>query len=370
MDSVYNSCLYVDLDSLRSNFRSILSRLHGATLIPVLKSDAFGLGLVPVGQTACEFPEIKCLAAAHVSEGLELREAGIDGDILIIGSAFPAQLSSAVAAGLTLTVGRLGFLPELDRVAAELGTSAKVHIKLDTGLHRIGLEVGDELDALIRQLKDCSHIHVTGTFSHFADGFDQERCQAQYQLYMQGLRQLEERGIEFGLRHISCSASSELYPRYELDAVRVGRGLFMDNPVKPQGNLKETASWRSAVAMIKQRRNGDSLGYGKGVTLTKDALVASIGVGYGDGLFPALAAAGAPVLINGSRCPLLYCSMDQSLVDVSGVNCAVGDQVTLFGYSSGGDYLSSQELAAMIGASEGCALTSALSKRVNRVYLH
>ena len=368
MEQTHNSYLYVDRNALRSNVKSILARIGTAQLIPVLKSDAFGLGLVPVAQTMAEFPQIQTIAAAHVSEGLELRGAGIDRDILIIGNALPRQLPYAVATGLTLTAARVGFLRELELATAGLGLTAKVQIKLDTGLHRIGVEPGEELAALLCELKSTSHLVVTGTFSHFADGFDATRTQGQYECFMRGIEQIKAAGIEPGMLHISCSASSELYPQYNLDAVRIGRGLFMDNPLKPLGNLQEVASWRAAVTLIKPRHKGDRLGYGEGVALKKDSMVASISVGYGDGLDPALATAGACVLIKGALCPLIYCSMDQSLADVSSVECAVGDEVTIFGHSSSGEYLSSQAQAALIGGNEGCGLTAALAKRVERVY--
>lgn len=169
--------------------------------------------------------------------------------------------------------------------------------------------------------------------------------------------------------HISASESSELFPQYALDAVRIGRRLYMDHPKKPLGNIQEVVSWRSYLTNVKQRRAGDSLAYFGKYVLDKDTVVATVGVGYGDGLNEKLVACHAPVLVGGKRCPLLACCMDQCFVDVTGVEDAkVGDEITFFGYDSVGNFLSSQETANLIGDDEGCGLTSALMHRVARVF--
>ena len=142
----------------------------------------------------------------------------------------------------------------------------------------------------------------------------------------------------------------------------------MDNPDKPLGDIKELASWRSYITSVKRRKAGDGLGYGSELFLESDATVATVGVGYGDGLDLRLFEKSEKVLINGKQCKLLCCYMDQCMVDVSGVDCLPGDEVTFFGHDGKGGYISAQELAIRIGANEGCALTSALSSRVARVY--
>ena len=179
---------------------------------------------------------------------------------------------------------------------------------------------------------------------------------------------LRAAGIEPGLRHVACSAASEQYPEYCLDAVRVGRRLFMDAPTAPRGDILEVSTWRSFVTMVHPRRAGEQIGYGGAVTLAHDALIATVGVGYGDGLNPALASAKAPVLIGRKRCTLLACCMDQCLIDVTGTDCRPGDEVVFFGYDRFGNCLPSQEVALLIGGDEGCGLTAALSPRVVRAY--
>lgn len=369
VNTMNNSFLYIDTDILRKNLNTILASLpDGAQLIPVLKDDAYGLGLTRIAQVMEEFDGIKCVAVAHVSEGLELRAAGCAPDILVMGSALPFQLAAAVNADLTLTAGTPEFVAALNSEAKSLDKRAKVHIKIDTGLHRLGVEAGAELDALIAALNHADRVDAVGVFSHFADTLNTALSRCQFEKFTKALNQLESAGYTGLIRHISSSASRELFPEYTLDAVRIGRGLYMDSPDNVSHGIDEVVTWRTYITAIKDRRKGDSLGYGGAYNLPHDARVATIGVGYGDGLDARLCEAHAPVLIGGKKCPLLACCMDQAFADVSGVDCAVGDAVTIYGYDEQGNCLASQAQAILIGEDEGCGLTSELSSRVARVY--
>ena len=364
-----NSYLQVDLALLRHNVSSILSQLpEDCFIIPVLKDDAYGLGLSKIALVLAEYERINCFAVAHVSEGLSLRGCGIKKDILVMGSPLPFQIESAILTNLSLCVSSLESAQLIDSTAASLGMKAKVQIKLDIGLHRIGICPGPELDEFISTAKKLEHIEFCGVFSHFSYAGNDDICDKQYALFECGVSKLENAGINCYPKHISCSASSELYPDYCLDAVRLGRRLYMDNPDAPGGNIREIASWRSYVSAVKPRKAGDVIGYGKGYTLEKDSLIATIGVGYGDGLDERLCRERHKVLINGQLCPLLVCCMDQSMVDITGLDCKAGDEVTIFGYDREGNFISSQQAATLVGANEGCAFTSALSTRVARIY--
>lgn len=367
--SNYNSYLLVDRTLLRENVRTILARLgKGTELIPVLKDDAYGLGLVPVARTLCENTAIHTLAVAHVSEGLQLREAGIDREILVMGGALPFQLHATVEAELTLACGHAGFLTQLAETAAGLGKRAKGQIKIDTGLHRIGFEP-KELGALVGELRACEElVAITGAFSHFSDVSDLALNRKEYELFMEALDFLRLHDIPIPMCHMACSASSENWPQYNMDAVRCGRRLYMDRPENPDGSIREAASFRAFITQVKKRPAGEKLGYGGAVTLERETLVATVGVGYGDGLNQKLFEIHAPVLAGGQRCKMLCCCMDQCMIDVTGTDCTVGDEVTFFGYDAQGNFLSSQEIAAMVNRDEGCGLTSALSPRVKRIY--
>ena len=169
------------------------------------------------------------------------------------------------------------------------------------------------------------------------------------------------------MRHICDSAGSEYYPEYHFDAVRLGRRLIMDHPTQPRGNVRECASWRSCIMAVHRRHAGEKLGYGGGYTLDHDADVAIVGVGYGDGLYLPLVEMHGDILVRGERRPMLACCMDQCMVDVTGMEVQIGEEVTLFGFDREGNALLSQDVANFCGANEGCALTSALSPRVERI---
>ena len=367
--SNHNSYLLVNRGFLRQNAQTVISRLGRVTsLIPVLKDDAYGLGLVPVAQALCDNPAIRTIAVAHVSEGLELREAGIDREVLVMGGALPFQMEAAVEAELTLACGHAGFMTELSAVAARIGKRAKGQIKIDTGLHRIGFEPM-ELAGLIGELRHCGEqLEITGVFSHFSDVADEALNIKEYDTFLKAIDYLKEHGITIPMCHMACSASSENWPQFNMDAVRCGRRLYMDSPVKPDGSIREVASFRAFITQVKKRREGEKLGYGGTITLERETLVATVGVGYGDGLNQELFHIHAPVLAGGRRCPMLCCCMDQCMIDVTGTDCRVGDEVTFFGYDEQGNFLSSQEIAAMVNHDEGCGLTSALSPRVKRIY--
>lgn len=369
MNIMNNSYLHIDMNIFRKNMNTLLASLPaGVQLIPVLKDDAYGLGLGRMAAAAAEFDTVRRVAVAHVSEGLALRQQGFEKDILVLGSALPFQLPAAVAAGLELAAGSAEFVSALDAAAAQTGRRARVHVKIDTGLHRIGAEPGDELAALAEALRRAGHIDAVGVFSHFADTDNEAASRAQYARFMRGTAQLEQAGFTGLLRHICSSASYEQYPEYALDAVRIGRAMYMDSPDGVSHGIEEAVTWRSYITAVKQRRAGDSLGYGGACRLAHDANIATIGVGYGDGLNEALCRVHADVLIGGKRCALLACCMDQCFADVTGIDCVPGDEVTFFGHDGQGNFLPSQEVAALIGSDEGCGLTSALSPRVARIY--
>ena len=364
-----NSRLLIDGSAIRQNIEAIRRRLGtGTKIIPVIKDDAYGLGLVPVARMLAACPGTDLLAVAHPWEGAALREAGIETDILVMGSCLRDQMPEAIEKGLILTAGRPGIAAELEEAAREAGRTARVHIKLETGLNRDGVAPGAELGALLAQMKAAAHVKSEGVYTHCKDDFDPACCQRQAELFEAGLAQIRAAGLETGLRHWLDSAAADRYPAYAYDGVRIGRGLYMDDPFSPFGDRREAVSWRCSVVDVRERAAGETLGYGGGVTLTHSARVAALNVGYGDGLDYRLAANGAQVLLRGTRCPILTVFMDRTLIDAGTLDVRPGEEVTLFGYDADGNLLSSQEQAALIGDKEGCGLTAGLTERVERVF--
>ena len=305
------------------------------------------------------------LAVAQVLEGAVLREGGIGGEILVLGGTLPRQWQAAAELGLTLTVTRPGMVTELNR----LGKAMNVHLKIETGLNRNGIRPGDELAGVIDELKNSCYVNLAGTYSHFAQAEtpDRQRCAGQKAEFDKALAQLEGAGIDPGLRHMSNSAAAEWMQEAEYDAVRIGRGLYMDAQDAPLGQIREVASWRAAIVGLRDLPAGTRLGYGQGITLDRDTRVAMVNVGYGDGLNHRVAS-GGPALVGGKTACFLGCCMDQSFLDVGDIPCDIGSEVTLFGYDGTGNFLSSQEVARLCD-DEGCGLTAALGSRVARVYL-
>ena len=369
LNNTNNSYLAVHTNALRGNIAAIQDTLSpGAEIIPVLKCDAYGLSLALTAPVLAALPGIHTFALAHVSEGLALRALGIEKDALILGNPLPNALPGAVGARLTLTAGRLGLLSGLAAAAEAAQTDVKIQIKIDTGLHRVGVTPGDELAALLKELSAAGErVKLAGVYSHFADTAKPEQCRRQAELFLRGVEQVERAGFAVPLRHICDSAGSEYFPEYHFDAVRLGRRLFMDHPTQPRGNIRECASWRSCVTGVYHRRAGEKLGYGGVYTLDHDADVAGVGVGYGDGLYLPYVEMHGGILVRGERRPLLACCMDQCMVDVTGMDVQIGEEVTLFGFDRAGNALLSQDAASFCGANEGCALTAALSPRVARI---
>ena len=343
---MYNSYLHINSKTLCENITQVIKELpEGCSLIPVLKDNAYGLGMCEVASYVSQFSEISTIAVAHISEGIELRLAGLKQDILVIGNPLPSLVKDALDYNLTLSVGYkelADFLPK--------GTA--VQIMIDSGLRRNGF--------LPFELPPFSSLNVTGSYSHFADPADKNRCEEQFKTFT---------AVDLpGIKHISSSASFENYPEYSLDAVRIGRRLYQDAPGVYGGSIKESASWRCFITNTYSACKGDRLGYGEGTVLESSCRLASISVGYGDGLSEKLVESGGSVLVNGKRCPFKVCFMDQAIIDVSGVDCSIGDEVTLFGYDKSGNLLSSQELALIAEENEGVGLYSKLSPRVERIY--
>ncbi len=368
--NIYNSELVVYINKLHKNIHTILQSLpQDVMLIPVLKDNAYGLGLARIGQEVAKVDAIKVIAVSNVSEALELCECGVGKEILVMGGIPSFAAEAAVRAGVTIAVGRLGLIPLLKEIAIKLGMKAKVEIKLETGLNRIGLAPGDELKCLINEIHAAKEqIEIRGVFSHFADAEDDVRSKKQCDMFDQGVAQLKEMEIYAKRYHIAGSAAVEMGKECYYDAVRIGRRLYMDHPTNPLGDIEEVLTWRSWVTNIRTLQPKQRLGYGEGIVMDKKTTVATVGVGYGDGLPQALAKCKAPVLVAGKKANILATCMDQCFIDVTNIECEVDDEVVFFGYSNDGKFLSSQKVSLLIGGNEGCGLTSALASRVKRIY--
>ncbi len=375
----FNSQLLVNLGAIQHNYRHLQSIFGSeAVIIPVLKCNAYGLGASAVANALLEVnPALQLLAVSQVQEAAVLRSDGIKTPVLLLGGLPLQAIAFAVSINLQLTVYTPQIAKAIQREAAKQNKTAyPVQIKIDTGLNRIGAKPGEELATLANTLLACKNLAISGAFTHFVDGetLNSPTALRQTELFQQGVQQLQAFGIHPPLRHICASGSSEWLGNGNGNALRIGRRLFMDAPALPgcppaDGVLQECCSWRSQIVSTRHINTGEAIGYGGRFTAPHPMKIAIACVGYGDGLPPQLARAHAPVLVKEQTARLLDTAMDQCFIDVTGLSCEAGDEVTFFGHSSGGAFLSSQKVAAII-QDEGVYLTSLLSNRVERVYYY
>ena len=363
-----NSYLQIDLNAVQHNIEQLKEEIGpDAKLIPVLKGNGYGLGAVRLAHFIDDIGGIDTFAVSHAAEGIELRRAGIKQRILVMSLPLDFQLEEIAAYDLIPTIGSFSQFPSLLALAGKTGRQVPVSLKLDTGLHRIGF-LPEEAEALCEELnRTKDQIRIIDTFSHFMCDSEQQ-IKLQSGRFSEYLKLLRTAGIDPGVCHISSSASLEANGSARYDAVRTGRRLFLDNPVNPTGRIHEAFSFRAFLTDVRTRKAGDTLGYNSRIILDRDTKIGVLSIGYGDGLEPALADIRAPVLVNGRRAKLLACCMDQSFVDLGDIPCRAGDEVTLFGRDEAGSFLSSQEIAGLIGW-EGCDLTARLTDRVQRIYI-
>lgn len=349
----------IDLDALCANYESARSVITGgAQVIPVLKGNAYGLGAVPVMQ-ALERAGARMFAVATVGEAVELHRAGA-GDVLVMGAPGEPLIEAALQVGAQLTVYSPDEARAIDACAARLGVQARVHVKLDTGLHRIGLEP-DRAAEQILQIADLPHLAVAGLYTHLAL-HDEARDQAQFDAFDRVRDQLAAKGLA-PMAHVLDSIGLMRYPLRQYGAVRIGAWLY---GVKPMRYACDAAclpvvSLKARVVQTRRVRAGEAVGYDN-AALSRDTLVATISCGYADG-YPRFVGRGQ-VEVRGMRADVLSCvCMDQFMIDVTDIPGVVaGDEVCLLG---GG--ISIDEYAAWGGLNRNHAL-SLLSRRVGRVY--
>jgi alanine racemase len=357
----------VDLDAIRHNVRVL--KPSAAELMAVVKADGYGHGAVPVA-TAALGAGATWLGVALVEEGIALREAGIDSAILVL-TEFPAgSEKDALAAGLTPTLYTERGLSRLAEAARALGEARiGVHVKLDTGMHRVGLDPG-EAASFAARIGDAG-LHVDGVWTHFAKAEDLADPSARRQLaiFTEALDALAAAGIQVRYRHAANSAAAIALPESHLDLVRVGvalYGIWPDPKLIGRVPLKPSMSLRSQVALAKRVAAGEGVSYGLTYRLDRDSTIATVPVGYADGYARALSDRGR-VLIRGKRYPIAgTVTMDQLTVDCGDDDIEVGDEVVLFGRQND-EEITADEVASWYGTI-GYEVVCAVSHRVPREY--
>jgi len=345
--------LEVDLSALRANHREALSLLKpGTHLIAVLKADAYGYGAPLVGKTLYN-EGTRFFAVAAISEALELRRAlPEDARILCMGPAAPSELGDAISHGIRLTAGSADELKQIESTVRKTGMTAYVHIKLDTGLHRLGFTAVSGLSSFAH----TEGIVFEGLYSHLALR-SREQSEAQHTLFEVMRDELTRAGFRFELTHLLDSIGLVRFPQWQYDAVRVGAFLYGNVP--PEYSRfdchREVGRFCARVTRVSMTKAGEGVGYSD-EPLQRDTLVATVSAGYVDG-YPRVMSGVGEVLIRNRRARVLgLICMDQMMVDVTDIDgvrpgdvaVLLGDSLTLIEYSRTGR-LNRNEATAIIG---------------------
>lgn len=325
----------VDLSAIRKNFGIINEKLqNGVKLCAVVKANAYGHGATQVARVALE-EGAYYLAVATVDEGIELRKAGITAPVLVLGLSPVESASEIVYYNLTQGVAEFALAKAVDRAASEQNKRAKLHLKVETGMGRIGVSAKDA-PALAERISKLPNIELEGVYSHFAaaDEKDKSFAKAQLNLFLRVINECGEAGVSFKLRHIAESAAILEIPEAHLDMARAGiieYGLFPSKDVSHDAPLKEAFTLQAKIVFLKTIEEGESIGYGREFIAKRKSRIATLPIGYADGYIRAFKR--GEVSVRGKRCPIAgRVCMDQVMVDVTDVeNAAVGDVATLFG---------------------------------------
>jgi alanine racemase len=359
----------IDLDAIAHNVAEIKKRVGSRRgVMAVVKADGYGHGAFEVSKTALR-SGAGSLGVALPEEGQTLRQSGIKAPILVFGSIQPREASKAVAASLELTVCSLEVAQALDCAAAETSTRVNVHIKVDTGMGRIGVPP-EEMTAFVRAIRGLKSLEVVGLFTHLASADEEDKTSSRKQIdvFNRVLRDLQLAGIQIPQRHMANSAGILELPESYYDLVRPGiaiYGLYPSHHMKRSLELKPAMTFKTKVAFIKTVPSGTPISYGGSFVTQRKTRIATLPVGYGDGYSRLLSGRGG-VLLNGCRAPLIgRVCMDMCMVDVTHVRrVALGDDVILFG-----EDLSVDEIASQLGTINYEVLCN-VGKRVPRFYVH
>ena len=357
----------IDLDAVRHNVRSMLPERAG--VLAVVKANGYGHGAVPVARAALD-GGAAWLGVALVEEGIALRDDGIDASILVLTEFPPGSERDALAAGLTPSLYTPGALERL--AAAASGREVGVHVKVDTGMHRVGLPPEDALPFL--GAVEGAGLRVEGLWTHFAKSEDltDPFTSAQLERFSEVLDAVRSAGFR-PLVHAANSAAAMSRPDTHFDLVRLGLAVY---GLSPGPDLRDRAkalalrpamSWRSAVTMVKRVAAGERISYGQRYRLERDSTIATVPVGYADG-YGRRASAKAHVLIRGHRYPVAgMITMDHLMVDLGDDPVETGDEVMLVG-RQGGLEVTADDLAAWIGTTN-YEIVCGVSERVPREYV-
>jgi len=361
----------VDLGRLTENFQAIRRYVAPAKVMPILKANAYGHGLLRVAQLMEEL-DADYIGVAVLEEGILLREHGIQTPILVLGGILGNQIPGFLKHHLTITASSIEKLCQVEEIAAQMGVRAKVHLKIDTGMERIGVHYYSAQNLLETALK-CKWVELEGIFSHFANADLADLSDARNQLehFLEALYFYEKHSLPPPpLRHMANSPAILQLPQARFDMVRPGLllyGVYPSTEIPPIVNVRPALSWKSRVVYFKVIQPGHPVGYGS--TWRSDHMIraVTVPVGYGDGYFRSMSNK-ARVLLRGKQYPVIgRISMDQIVVNIEWDSAYNDDEVILIG-ESGSESIACEDLAEWAGTIPYEILTN-INTRVPRIYL-
>ncbi len=380
MDNTQRAWVEIDLDRIAHNMREIKKCLKpDVRLMGVVKADAYGHGAYEIAKTILE-NGAEQLSVAFVDEAVELRKCGISAPILILGNSSETSIEDLISYDITPAVFTMEFAKALSKHAHSVGKTIRVHIKVDTGMHRIGFLYGEDANERAKTIENIIEIskfpgiEIEGIFSHFStsDEEDTEYTLEQLRKFKELTENLEDLGIKIQLKHIANSAAIIKFPEAQFDMVRAGvimYGMYPSEWVKKSPiNLKPAMSFRTRIINIKTLGKGSGISYGKSYITDAPTKLATICVGYADG-YSRVFSGKANVLVNGKLVKQLgRICMDQCMIDVTTVNnIGIGDVVTLFGSGDGGN-IPIEELAEIMGTIN-YEISCMIGRRIPHVYI-
>ena len=359
----------VDLKILTENYNRIKKHI-GCKVMPILKANAYGHGLVRVAHL---YEELKAdyLGVAVVEEGILLREMGIKMPILVLGGVWGNQIPLFLKHNLSITASSMDKLKQIDDTSTQMKIKAKVHLKIDTGMERLGVHYYNA-EKFLESAYSCKNLVVEGIYSHFANSETEDLSHTKLQLerFQDVFQFFEKQSINPPIRHISNSGAILQLPQANLDMVRPGIMLF---GVYPSKNIKKTIAvkpaltWKSLVVYFKVIKAGSGVGYSLTYKPDHNIRAVTVPVGYGDGYFRSLSNK-AKVMIHGKKYPVIgNVSMDQIVVNIENDSAYNGDEVILLG-SDGKNSITAEDLAEWAGTIPYEILTN-INTRVPRIYL-
>ena len=372
LQKYYRVYAKIDLDAIENNIIEMKKNLGEHTqMAAVLKTDGYGHGAVPVASVIKD--KVRAFAVATIDEGMNLRRHGIENDIFILGFLPDSRIDDAIKNNIWPAIFSFEMAQKISRKAEKAGIQAKIQIKVDTGMGRIGFRVNEDSLKEVIKIAKLPYISIEGIFTHFAtaDESDKSKARKQYDNFCMLLDELSRRNISFTYRHCSNSAAIIDMPECTFEWVRQGITLYGLTPsykMVHDVKLYPAMELKSHVVHIKTVEKGDEVSYGGIYTAESERRIATVSIGYGDG-YPRQLSNKGYVLIRGQKAPIVgRVCMDQFMVDVTDIDgVELEDTVTLFG-SDGEKEITVDELSDLCGRFN-YEFVCDINKRVKRIYV-